>query len=151
MDTWFAHQPNSWFDLKALRDCAYEKGDDLRMCKKGLIQEARPEYGVPAEYGWSCRKLEGWVVSVKLSAIAINQGAGTVKDSEENAYIFPINFSPKEVDETTYFWVNGRFSQVELVYVCPHRHNVILYYQYRLIETNKTIDADINSIVELPY
>lgn len=149
MTNWFAQQPKSWFDLQALRNCAYEKGDDIRFCKKILVQEAQPEYGVPAEYGWGCRKLEGWVITVKLSAIAINQGAGSIKDSEENAYIFPIDFSPKEVDENTYFWVNGRFYQVELVYVCPHRHDVILYCQYRLIETSETIDADVDSVVEL--
>jgi hypothetical protein len=149
MPDWLAQQPKSWFYLKALRDCAREKGDDIRICKKTLVQKAQPEYGVPAEYGWTCRKLEGWVITVKLSAITINQGAGSIKDSEENAYIFPIDFSPKEVDENTYFWVNRRFYQVELVYVCPHRHDVILYYQYRLIETDETLDADIGSATPL--
>ncbi len=146
MTNWLAQQPGSWFDLQALRNCAYEKGDDIRMCKKTLLQKAQFEYGVPAQYGWACRKLEGWVITKKLSAIAINQGAGTIKDSEENAYIFPVDFSPKDVDENSFFWVNGRFYQVELVYACPHRHDVMLYYQYRLIETDQTIDADINSV-----
>jgi hypothetical protein len=145
MTNWLAQQPKSWFDLQAIRNCAREKGDDIRLCKKALVQKAQPEYGVPAEYGWVCRKLEGWVIPVKLSAIAINQGAASIKDSEDRAYIIPINFSPKDVDENTYFWVNRRFYQVELVYIEPHRQAVFLYYQYRLIETDETLDADIES------
>jgi len=145
MTNWLAQQPKSWFYLEALRNCAREKGDDIRMCKRSLVQESQPEYGVPAEYGWVCRPLEGWVITKKLSAIAINQGAGAIKDSEENAYIFPIDFSLKDIDESTYFWVNTRFYQVELIYVCPHRHDVILYYQFRLIETDETIDEAISS------
>jgi len=151
MSNWLAQQSKSWFDLQALRDCAYEKGDDIRICKKGITEKAQPEYGAAAVYGWTCRKLEGWTITTKLSAIAINQGTGSIKDSEESAYIFPINFSPKDVDENTFFWVNGRFYQVELIHVEPHRTKVTLYYQYRLIETSETIDTDIDSVRDISY
>jgi len=144
MSDWLAQQPNSWFDLQALRDCAKEKGDDIRLCKKALVREAQFQYGVPAQYGWACRKLEGWIIPEKLSIINANQGSANIKDSQERAYIFPIDFSPKDVDENTFFWVNGRIHQVELVYIEPHRTDIILYYQYKLIETSKTIDIDID-------
>lgn len=126
---------NSWFDAQAFEDCAAEQGTPMALCRKEVISQGNPEYGVKPQTGFKCRSVKG---HIDRKRSLISTGAGSVVAEQIFAYILPNGFSPEEVGKDSYLQIGSTYYQMELVDTVQSR-GTVLQYKYKLDKTDGTV------------
>lgn len=121
-------------------------GQDIRLCEKALLTEGNPSYGIPPQYGYTCRKVEGHINPNKEKKIVVDGGKTTyMSQPYAQAWLIPQpNFDPKKITPETYLWFQGLTYQLEQDKVITHC-GVDIFFVYGLRETVNTISLKFES------
>lgn len=114
-------------------------GQDIRLCEKTILSEGNPAYGIPPQYGYSCRKIDGHVNPNKEKKVVVEGGSTTyLNQPYSQVWIMPqANFNPKEITPETYLWFQGDTYQLEQEKTITHC-GVDIFYVYGLRKTTLT-------------
>lgn len=136
-----------FYDLQAFLDCQAEVGHDIRLCTKAELTPANPTFGIPAQYGYTCFKVQGHIQITQDRQIATD---GTTTGKTTNmigtAWLQPQEgFNPDAIAGDTLLWFQNHVYQLELMQKITHR-GADMYFKYSLKRTTTTeiikLDSD---------
>jgi hypothetical protein len=138
-----------YFTQQAFLPLLKAQSDIVMLCKRTIVTPANHDYGVPEQYGMSCRRLNAYISQNEMQTQIA--GGGVMRDTTFTVVVVAASsrdpqFSPEEVTHDSFFYVdnshgriNGRYLQGVLTRVVTD-YNYPAAWFYALKETAETID-----------
>lgn len=149
-----------FYNRREFAKLARRRGQQLFLCRRTKVEPQSPEpssnladWGLPPDrnpnqhaiaprYQYCYRPLIGHVQTRKRSLIIVNDPKTKIEDREAVAFIQAYNFSPDEVDASTFLYYSNRHYQMELLSSHGDRGGDFVF-EYKMRPTQIGMDASL--------